>query len=253
MGVVLGILLVLAAIAGIAWLAYLAEKKRREALRAWAAGRGFSFDPEKRGDPSLPFSPFGKGHSRYSRHHAEKALPDGVPGLEGGQLGLFEYHYAITRNTGKSSSTQHFWFTCALMAPGLDLGRVQIRDETWGDKLVQAIGFDDIDFEDAEFSKKFVVTAEDRRQAYALLDHALMSWLCVRPGWQIETSGPMLLVFKRQRVSPAGYDAIVDFAVGFLRQIPRILVNAERARRGLPPSIDAGNAAPSSRAQRPRT
>ncbi|MHC4469705.1 MAG: hypothetical protein ACYTDY_11655 [Planctomycetota bacterium] len=237
--IVLGIVLVVV----IGFIAWRLEKKRREALRRWARDGGWRLDERKRGRPDLPFGLFDHGHSRYSRYHATKSIPDAVPGLDHAYVELFEYHYAVTTSSGKTTSTSHYHFHCALVEPGLDVGEVTIRDETIGDKLVQAIGFDDIDFEDHEFSKKFVVKARDRKGAYDLIDQRMMSFLLDHRGWHTEAAGRMVFIHRSGRPTAERFAALADFVTGFLAEIPRTLVNEERVARGLPPAVDAGNVA----------
>ena len=66
---------------------------------------------------------------------------------------------------------------------------VSIRAEHWGDKLVQAIGFDDIDFESAEFSRKFFVKSPDKRWAYDVIHQETMDYLLQAPDAAVEFGG----------------------------------------------------------------
>lgn len=219
------------------------EKKRREAIAAWARANGWSHHPGKRGSPGYPFSLFETGHSRWSRDHMRKTLTEATPGLDAAEAGLFEHHYAQTSGSGKDRRTTHYHFTCAVVEPGLDLGAVTIRPEGWGDKIVQAIGFDDIDFEDHEFSRKFVVKAKDRRAAYELCDPRMMEFLLGHRGVKLETAGRLMLVSESGSPKPERLDRLARFVEGFLATLPRTMVNAERGNRGLPPIVDAGSAA----------
>ena len=237
--IIVGVALVIA----IGIFAWHLEKKRREAIIAWAKARGYRFDARKRRNPRLDFSPFGQGHSRWTRYHLTKEFPEAVPGLDSAGFDLFEYHYAVTRRSGKSSSTSHYHFTCALVSAGLDLGDMTIRREHWGDKLVQALGFDDIDFEDHEFSKKFMVKGRDRKRVYGVIDRRMMTFLLSRGKWMIETLGDTLFVHMSGKPNVERLDRLEAFVTGFLKALPRTLVNEERERRGLPPVLDAGSAA----------
>ena len=237
--IVIGIIVVI----GIVILAWYFEKKRREAIAAWARENGWRFRPGKHSDPGHPFSIFDDGHSRWSRYHLSKRVDGAVPGLDRADLELFEYHYAITTHTGKSSSTSHYHFMCALVASGVDLGAITIRREHFFDKIAQAIGFDDIDFEDHEFSKKFMVKAKDRKRAYAVIDRRMMAFLLDNSGWGIETNRDLLFVFTKGKPNPEKLTRLAGFTTEFLKALPRTLVNEERERRGLPPAIDAGSAA----------
>lgn len=219
------------------------ERKRREAMQAWAAARGWRIDTDKTSGYSLDFGLFREGHSRWARYRTRGEVDDAVPGLGSLAVELFEYHYAVTTSNGKSSTTHHYHFTCAHADLGLDLGQVVIRKEHWGDKLVQAIGFDDIDLEDPDFSKRFMVKAADRRDAYELLGRDLMDYLLANDGWRVETLGRSLLAYRKGSPKPEDYDALLGFVEGLSRSLPRVFVNSERERRGLSPVLDAGSAA----------
>lgn len=237
-----------AALVGLlAWWNVRIERQRIAALTAWAKQKGWTFDPRRSPAPELPYALFHEGHSRRMRHAARRRFTGLTPGLDEAAIQLFEYHYATTTSTGKVTTTQHHHFACALVDPGADLGEVLIRAETWGDKLTQALGLEDIDLEDAEFSRRFVVQARDRRAAYDLIDGAMMRFLCGGHPPRLETHGRQLFAYAPAKATPAEYDALVGIITGFLAQIPRPLVNTERVRRGLAPLLEAGNAASSSR------
>lgn len=240
--ILFGVIAVIGVIYGI-----MADRKRVQELAGWASLGGWSFDPSKRHAPVHPFSLFGQGHSRWSRFHMARAINDVTPGLDAAHAELFEYHYAETSGSGKDRRTHHYYFTCILVDAGCELGQVMLRDENWGDRIVQTLGFDDIDLEDPEFSRKFVVKAADRKDAYDLLGHGLMRYLTRHGGWRIETHGRTLLVYDRGRMNAQDCHRLERFTGGFLAQLPRTMVNAERARRGLPPLVEAGDASRASR------
>lgn len=244
------VLLVLAAIALIVLLALWSAKLERErvaALTSWCEHNGWRLDTSTRGSPGLDYALFRQGHSRSTRDRATKRVPAAIPGLDAVAIELFEYHYAITTSNGKTTTTHHYHFVCAKVEPDIDMGRVLIRPESWSDKIAGAIGFDDIDFEDVQFSKRYYVSASDRRQAYDLIDGPMMRYLCSLSAPQIETRGREMLVHRSGRANAASYASMAAFVSAFLTQLPRPLVNAERARTGRSAVLEAGNAAASSR------
>lgn len=247
LGPILMVVVVLLGIIG-AVFGSMAERKRVQELEGWAHLGGWAFSPGKHDVPGLPFDLFKHGHSRWSRYHMTKTIENLTPGLEAMGVRLFEYHYAETTGSGKDRRTHHYYFTCAAVNASCDLGAVMLRDENWGDKIFQSIGFDDIDLEDPEFSRKFVVKAQNRKDAYDLLGHGLMRFLSRNGGWRIETRGPVLFIYDRGRMHADHCGRLERFIAGFLAQLPRTLVNAERARRGLPPIMEAGAASRESRA-----
>ena len=243
-GTIIVILAVCAGLAGlIVWIA--AEHRRKQAIRQWAAANGFRLREDKRG-VKLPYALFERGHSRWGRFFCDRAGRDLVPGLDAAAEQaeqLFEYHYAITSGSGKSRSTKHYHYSCLEMLVGVDLGHVFVRDEHLGDKIGALVGMDDIDFEDAEFSKRFFVKSDDRRRAYELLHTRMMRYLLAHRRQVIHVDGERVFVYRRGRPTAESYAALLGFIEGMLREVPRTMVNADRARRGLPPVVEAGAAA----------
>lgn len=237
---------VLALVAFLVWQSVLADRRRIEALAAWATRNGWKFADGKFGAPGLPYALFDRGHSRSSRCYATKSIA-ATPGLDAALVELFEYHYAITHSNGKYTHTTNYYFVCARTRVACELGRVRIEREGLGDKLLQAVGFDDIDFEDHAFSKRYKVTAADRRHAYELIDGAMMRYLDHADAPAVESNGRELFAHFSGRATHDHYSGMAAFVEGFLAQLPRPLVNAERARLGQAALLEAGNAAPSSR------
>jgi hypothetical protein len=228
------------------------ERKRVVALKAWVRGKGRRFVADRRESPDWRWDLFHKGHSRFAQALAIVDLPGATPGLDGASVMVFEYHYAISAGVGRDRRTQHYWHTCAVLDLAFDPGNVSFMAEGVGDKLAALLGVDDIDFEDAEFSRRFKVQADEKKHAWDLLDGALMTWLKAHPGVQFESRGrqALLVLESTGKATPRRFEQLVDWSRGFLAQVPRVLVNAERSRLSQPPVVEAGNAAATSRAAR---
>jgi hypothetical protein len=233
---------VLALVGGGVWLGIHLERRRREAFGRVAARLGYAFSHE-RSPVDLPFALFRLGRRRYGTYFLDRVDPDAVAGLGDVRITLFEYHYETTSGIGEDETTHSHWFSCASVEPGIDLGRVRIRHEHFGDRLAALAGFEDIDFEDPEFSKRFHVSAKDRRDAYALLEHDMMRALLGKAHWTFETGGPLLLIHRGGKLSPERVKLLDRIVHDVLAALPRTLVNNERTRRGLAPALDAGAAA----------
>lgn len=224
-------------------LAHRAEMRRRAELTAWANAQGFDYTYERtKGAPHLPFELFERGHSRYADHVVRGRLVDALRGLDDPSFELFHYHYAITTGSGKDSETRHYNHRCFVLDLGFEVGDIEVRQENFFDKLFAVVGFDDIDVEDPIFSKRFHVKARDRRAAYALLeseftDHLLTAEL------GFVARGSLVLVAEEGGAEVADYERLSKHVRGLVEALPRVLVNSERARRGLPPLVDAGSAA----------
>ncbi len=179
-----GALKVILIIAGIAlvcvigYFAWLAEKKRREAMAALAQRLGWRFDPGRdrdHDDQYAHFEIFRRGHSRA----AHNTLAGEVE-IDGRQCPakMGDFTYKVTRHTGKSTSTRTYRFSYLIIhLPFVGAPSVLIRREGMFDKLTDAFGFDDIDFESAEFSRRFHVKSSDKRFAYDVIHPRMMEFL----------------------------------------------------------------------------
>ncbi len=177
-------LLVVLIIAGIAlvslfgYLGWLAEKKRREALAAVADGLGWRFDPSRdrdHDDEYAHFEIFRRGHSRAAYNTLEGVLElDDLrwPAKMG------DFTYKVTHHSGKSTSTQTYRFSyLILQMPYTSVPDLLLRREGMFDKIAGVLGFDDIDFESAEFSRRFHVKSSDKRFAYDVVHPRMMEFL----------------------------------------------------------------------------
>lgn len=196
------------------------EKKRREAMQAWAQQQGFRYHAGK--DKALvnrlaAFSVFQRGHSRYARH-----VCDGE--RNGRRVTAFDYHYATTNHTGKSRSTKHHHISAVLIETGLPLKPLTVRAETMFDRFAEMVGFDDIDFESTEFSRRFHVKSTDRRWAHDVLHQDTMEFLLASPVFTVEMAGPWIMARRAARVDPSEFSAAVAVLEGIVERLPRYLL-----------------------------
>jgi hypothetical protein len=194
-------ILVVALVAVLAYVSWLAQKRRREAFRALAAQRGWEFtesDAQDRPDRYAGWSPFGEGSDRVALN-AVRGKHEGLP------FDLFTYRYTTTTRGPKGQRRQqhhHFRIVAATMAgPAPDL---RLSRETFGKKLWDALGGEDIDFESDEFSRRFWVKCKDRRFAYDCIDARMMEYLLAQPAhWSWRWDGRTLLMVRPGVLEPA--------------------------------------------------
>jgi hypothetical protein len=151
---------------------------RRQALAALAADLRWSFDPFLDGshdDLYAQFEVFRRGHSRYAYNTLEGALTiDG----RACPCKMGDFTYKVTSGSGKNRRTTTYYFSYLIMhLPFAGVPALLIRPENLFDKLAGALGFDDIDFESSEFSRKFHVKCSDKRFAYDICHPLMMEWL----------------------------------------------------------------------------
>ena len=110
--------------------------------------------------------------------------------------------YRYTEGSGKNQHTYRVSYLVATV-PFPFVPNVNIHHEGLFDKVAQAIGFADINFESAEFSRKFCVRSADKKFAYDACNPQMIDYLLANPGLQIEIQGPVIsLAFEPQL--PAG-------------------------------------------------
>ncbi len=189
-----------------------ASHKRRKELADWARARGLAFNPAKdrRFDDRYPeFKCLRRGHSRYAYNCA-------IGDYRGRRIRAFDYHYA----TGSGKNRSDHYFSGVLIEPRLPLKPLVVRNEGVFDKLKGAFGFDDIDFESAEFSRQFYVSSPDRRWAYDVLHARVMEYLLSAPRYPFQFDHNLVMVWHSKRMSPVEFEQAIALVEGVLDQLP---------------------------------
>jgi hypothetical protein len=158
--------------------AHFEAKKRREALAALAAELGFSFDPDhdvSHDEQYAQFEVFRRGHDRSAYNTMTGAIE-----IDGRAFPcrMGDFTYKVTSGSGKNRRTTTYrlsYLICHLPFPGVPA--LLIRRESMMDKLAGVFGFDDIDFESSEFSRRFHVKSPDKRFAYDVVTPKMMEFL----------------------------------------------------------------------------
>ena len=213
-----------------AWLAHKAAAERRRALAELAARHGLAFDPHEddgHDDEYAQFEIFRRGHSRVAKNTLSGRLElFGRPcALRAG-----DFRYRVTRNSGKSRRTSTYRFSYLIVHPPWQTPPLLIRREGVFDKLASAFGFDDIDFESDEFSRRFYVKSTDKRFAYDVLHPRMMEFLLAEPPPMLDLEGGALCVSDgERRWDPAGFERQIAFVRKFCELWPRHLLAAMEA------------------------
>lgn len=213
-GFVFVLFVVAAAALGI--FGYLQGQKRRQELEAMARQRGWSFSPDRDPEISYRFGSFPcleRGANRYAYNIME--------GQERNwRICGFDYHY----RTGSGKNTHHHHFSAIVVHTGLPLQSLSIRPEGIFDRISEFLGFDDIDFESSEFSRRFHVQGPDRKWAFDVLHQETMEFLLSMPAFSIEMHGPHVMAYRSDRFSVRDYEDALQVLVGILDRLPRYLL-----------------------------
>jgi len=186
--------------------------ERTKAMAAWARQRGLAFargpDRDMR-HRFLEFQTLSRGRSHLARNIATGEV-------DGREVTVFDYRYV----TGSGKNRRTHRLTCVLVKADLPLIPLRIRREHFFDRLGEAFGFDDIDFESAEFSRRFRVDSTDRKWAFDVIHARTIEYLLREGEWPLELAGWHCLVYRPGRFDPADLDRAIALARGLLDLIP---------------------------------
>lgn len=175
----------------LAILGAMAAKKRREAFAALAARLGLTFSPDR-------------DHTIASRFHFLDRLAHGSNRyaynvLSGSYQGrgvlVFDYHYQTeSRDSKGHRQTHHHHFSCFVLQLEQSFPELTISPEGILSKVAQAFGYDDIDFESHEFSRKFCVRSKDKKFAYDVCHARMIEYLLANDDLNIEIENSALAI-----------------------------------------------------------
>lgn len=188
------VLLFIAVAACLGIYGYFYNKKKREALQAAALRLGLSYDPAKdRVTPrELEFiDRVRSGRDRYAFNILRGTF-------RGESVRVFDYHY----KTGSGKDTRHHYLSFYVLRLPITVPELTIGPEGFFSKIAQAFGYDDIDFESHEFSRKFCVRSRDKNFAYDICHTGMMEYLLKNQGLTIEMDRDTLAFSLGKRLDP---------------------------------------------------
>ena len=226
--VVLLIVLVVGIFIAGAILAARAERQRRAGLRAVARKRDFDYD-EAGGDPDIDpychFELFSQGDDRQlSNTFTGELLAHGrrLAAIGG------DHHWETTSGSGSDrKTTSHDCSYLIVRLPVAATPDLAIRREGLLDKIAGVLGFDDIDFESEEFSRRFHVESSDKRFAWDVFHPRMLELFLGGQELAIMVhEGHALFLDGEQCWSPQEFDRCLDFAQRFFQLWPEHLLVA---------------------------
>lgn len=136
-----------------------------------------------------------------------------------------DFQYTTTSGSGKDRRRRTYNFSYLIVHPPWDTSSLLIRPEGVWDKIKGAVGFDDIDFESDEFSRKFYVQSSDRKFAYDVLHPRMMEFLLENPTATINIEhGALCMSTGLGCWTPDRFESAIAFVHDFCERWPRHLV-----------------------------
>lgn len=201
---------------------YVSQAKRREAMAALAAQIGWQFDPEKdsgHDDRYSQFDVFRRGDSRAAYNTMTGTIDIGGRTFPA-RMGDFTYK----TGSGRSRATHRISYL--IVHPPFPIApSLLIRPEGMFDRMLGAVGFEDINFESAEFSRKFFVKSSDRRFAYDVVHPRMIEFLLAAGGPVVDLeSGACCFTDGRKPWREEDFSFYVQFCQQFFDLWPSHLV-----------------------------
>lgn len=200
----------------IAWGVYRASQRRKE-LGQWAARRGWRFSRER--DRSLDdrypeFDCLRRGSNRFGYNFV-------IGQSERRRVACFDYRYTTQSGSGKHRSSTNHTFSAVIVRATVPLKPLTIRREHLFDKLGSFFGFDDIDFESAEFSRRFCVKSPDRKWAYDVLHARAIEFLLGAEQFNLEFDAQgHVIAWRADTWKPDEFEQAIGVVEGILDRLP---------------------------------
>ncbi|UCD49146.1 MAG: hypothetical protein JSW27_16625 [Phycisphaerales bacterium] len=180
-------------------MGHIAAQKRREAMFALAHRLGLRFDQSKDRDLARRFQFLDKlrqGSNRYAFNTLSGSYQDH-------DVTAFDYHYETHSSDSKGRrQTHHHYFSFFVLRLPTTFPELTIGPEGFFSKIAQAVGYDDIDFESHEFSRKFCVRSKDKKFAYDVCNARMIEYLLANPDLVIEIELDSLAIAFNRRLKP---------------------------------------------------
>lgn len=208
-------IIMIGVIATIAIFGHIAAVKRREAMMTMAFDLGLHFDQRK--DRSLPrrynfLNKLCAGRDRYAFNVISG-------NYQGQDVLAFDYHY----KTGSGKDTHHHYLSFfVLHLPG-SFPELTIGPEGFFSKIAQAVGYEDIDFESHEFSRKFCVRSRDKKFAYDVCNARMIEYLLAHPDLTIEIELNSLAISFSHRLKPEQVESNLQRLIAIRSLMPDYL------------------------------
>ena len=193
------IILVIAAVIASIVYASIKERKRREAFQLLATELGFYYSAAK--DYEFPnrygfLNKLAQGSNRYAYNMLTGSTDQGETAI------IMDYHFETHSSDSKGNrQTQHHRFSFFVLLMPTHFPELTVMREGFFSKIAQAVGYDDIDFESHEFSRKYCVRSRNKKFAYDVCNARMIDYLLDNRDLTMEIEGPALAIGFKSRLS----------------------------------------------------
>lgn len=215
--VIVAVLVVIAISVIYGWIQ---AQKRLEGLNELALRLGLNFSAVEDYELAERYSflkELAQGENRYARNVLSGTYQN-QPVL------AFDYHYETHTTDSKGHrQTQVHWFSFFILTLPMVFPDLTIRRENFFTKVAEVFGYQDINFESAEFSKTFLVRSPDKKFAYDVCNAKMMEYLLANRDLSIEIESNVLALAFNTRLSVEQIEANLQRLVEIRSRLPDYL------------------------------
>ena len=200
---------------------YMTAKKRRSEMEEIARQTGLQFHSTKNYSLDEQYHFIDKLCQGDNRYGFNMILGD----YRGHPVKVFDYHYETTSTDSDGDrKTHHHYFSFFVLHFNANFPELLICREGWFAKFTQFMGFEDIDFESAEFSRKFLVKSPNKKFAYDICHGQLIEYLLANTDLNIEIERHCLTFFFDRRLTAEQIRPNLDLLVTVRETFPNYLI-----------------------------
>jgi hypothetical protein len=135
----------------------------------------------------------------------------------------FDYHYQTYHTDKNGTHTDHHWFSFFILTLPAVFPDLTIRRENFFTKIAEVFGYQDIDFESAEFSRAFCVRSPDKKFAYDVCNAKMMEYLLANRDLSVEIENQVLALAFNTRLSVEQIESNLQRLVEIRSRLPEYL------------------------------
>ena len=208
------VLVIVAAIYGA-----IAQRKRREGLLLLAQRLGLEFRGGQ--DITIP------GHFGFLKQLAQGDDRYAVNVLSGNYrqnpVLAFDYHYATYHTDKNGTHKDDHWFSFFILTLPAVFPDLTIRRENFFTRVAEVFGYQDINFESAEFSKAFNIRCPDKKFAYDVCNAKMIEYLLANRDLSIEIENEVIALVFTTRLSVEQIEFNLQRLVEIRSRLPEYL------------------------------
>ena len=198
----------------------IAQRKRREGLFELAARLNLDFEmAEDRGIPGRFgfLKQLAQGDNRYATNVLSGTYQQN-------NVLVFDYHYETHSTDSKGHrQTEDHWFSFFILTMPAVFPDLTIRRENFFTRVAEAFGYQDINFESAEFSRAFNVRSPDKKFAYDVCNAKMIEYLLANRDLSIEIENEVIALAFDTRLSVEQIEFNLQRLVEIRSRLPEYL------------------------------